>query len=109
MKPSIIELKENCIASGRQYFRNLRIIYSQLHDVAYLINSTYGFSLLYTIIWVFVSIISGANYAIQLKHTELLYVLQAVLWIGLSMAIVTMMAVSCSLAVNECNRSPIIV
>jgi hypothetical protein len=59
--------------------------------------------------WVSVSIISGVNSAIELKRTAHLYVLEAVLWCSFSMSLMTIMAVSCSLAINECSRSPVIV
>ncbi|PNF15103.1 hypothetical protein B7P43_G15986 [Cryptotermes secundus] len=108
-KTSITERRETCISSRRKYFRNLRIIYSQLHDVALLINSTYGFPLLCATNWVLISIVSAANYAVDLKGTDHLYVLEAVLWSIFSLTLMTIMAVSCSLAVNECSRSPLIV
>jgi hypothetical protein len=55
------------------------------------------------------SIISGVNCAIEFKLTAHLYALEAVLWCSFSVALMTIMAVSCSLAVNECDRSPVIV
>jgi hypothetical protein len=109
MKPSVTELRENCIPSRRQYLRNLRIIYGLLHDVAFLMNSNYAFSLLYAMTWVFVSIISRAIYALQFKDTDFLHVLHATIWISFSVTLVTMMTVSCSLAANECNHSHVIV
>jgi hypothetical protein len=36
-------------------------------------------------------------------------VLLTVLWVSLFVALIIIMAVSCSLAVNECNRSPVLV
>jgi hypothetical protein len=108
-KTSITEVRDNFMSSRRQHLRNLRIIYSQLHDVAVLINSTYALSLLCATYWVLITIISGANYAIDLKGTDHLYVLDAVLWSIFSMSLMTVMAVSCSVAVNECSRSPVIV
>ncbi|PNF33527.1 hypothetical protein B7P43_G17600 [Cryptotermes secundus] len=109
MKLSLAELRDNSMLSRRQHVRNLRIIYSKLQDVAVLINSTYGFSLLCAIIWVFISIISGANNALQLNGANHIYVIEAVLWIFFSVGLMTVMTVSCSLAVNECNRSHVIV
>jgi hypothetical protein len=108
MKPSVTELRENFNSSRRRHFCNLRIIYSQLHDVALLINSTYGIPLLCATFWLFISIISGANYAIDLKLADHLYTLETVLWSIFSVVLLSMMTVSCSLAVNECNRSPVI-
>jgi hypothetical protein len=58
---------------------------------------------------VFISIISGANNALQLKGANHLYVIEAVLWIIFSVGLMTVMTVSCNLAVNECNRSHVIV
>jgi hypothetical protein len=40
MKLSLTEMRENCSSSRRQHFRNMRIIYNQFHDVAFLVNST---------------------------------------------------------------------
>jgi hypothetical protein len=97
------------MSSRRQHLRNMRIIYSKLHDVAFLVNSTYGFSLLCATVWVFISIISGVNYVIEFNHNNYIYVLEAVLWSIFSVTIMTVMAVSCSLAVNECSCSPVIV
>jgi hypothetical protein len=108
-KTSITEPRENCDSSRRQHFRNLRIIYSQLHDVALLMNSTYGIPLLCATYWVIITIVSAANYAIELKRTDKLFVLEAVLWSIFSATLMTIMAVSCSLAVNECSLSPVIV
>jgi hypothetical protein len=97
------------VSSRHQRFRNLRTIYSQLHDVSLLINTTYGVPLLCATFWVFINIVSAANYAIDLKQSGYLYVMETVLWSSFCMALMTIMAVSCSLAVNECNRSPVIV
>jgi hypothetical protein len=72
-------------------------------------NSTYGIPLLCATFWVSVNIISSANYAVELKHTAHLYVLEAVLWSSFAMALMTFVAVSCSVVVNECNRSAVIV
>jgi hypothetical protein len=109
MKPSLSEVRENCNSSRRKHLRNLRIIYSQLHDVAVLINSTYGFSLLCATVLLLISNIPSANFAIELKSTKIeLNILLAVLRSSFSVALMTVMAVSCSLAVNECNRSPVI-
>jgi hypothetical protein len=59
---------------------------------------------------VFIAIISGVNYVIKFKNTDTgLYVIVAVLWSIFCAALLIIMAVSCSLAVNECNHSPIIV
>jgi hypothetical protein len=93
-KTSIKELKENWNSSRRQHLRNLRIIYSQLHDVALLISSTYGIPLLCATYWVFVSIVSAANYAIELKCTDYLYVFEAVLWSIFSLTLMTIIAIS---------------
>jgi hypothetical protein len=109
LKPSVTELRDNSMSSRRQHRRNLRIIYSQLHDVAVLINSTYGIPLLGATFWVFISIISGVNYVIEFNRNNHLYALEAVLWCSFIVALITVMSVSCSLAVNECNRSPVIV
>jgi hypothetical protein len=57
---------------------------------------------------VFINIISAANYAVDLKQCGSLYVIETVLWSSFCVALITVMAVSCSLAVNECNRSPVI-
>ncbi|PNF15097.1 hypothetical protein B7P43_G15987 [Cryptotermes secundus] len=109
IKPSFNQQRHYRKSSRRQHFRNLRIIYSQLHDVALLINSTYGILLLCATVWVSVSIISGVNYIIEFKRTAHLFVIETVLWCSFSMSLMTVMTVSCSLAVNECNRSPVIV
>jgi cytochrome bd-type quinol oxidase subunit 1 len=109
MKLSISEPRNKSASSRHQRFRNLRIIYSQLHDVTLLINSAYGIPLLCATFWVFINIISAANYAINLKQSGYLYVMETVLWSSFCVALMTIMAVSCSLAVNECNRSPVIV
>jgi hypothetical protein len=104
------EKGENSISSRRKHFHNLRIIYSKLHDVALLINSTYGMTLLCTTLWVFTGVISGVNYVIKMTPVDNhLYVIVAILWSSFCVAQMIVMAVSCSLAVNECNRSPIIV
>ncbi|PNF33530.1 hypothetical protein B7P43_G17599 [Cryptotermes secundus] len=109
MKPSVTELRDNSMSSRRQHVRNMRIIYSQLHDVTNLINSTYGISLLCALVWVFISVISGVNCAIEFDHNNHFYALEAVLWSIFCAALMTVMTVSCSLAVNECSRSPVIV
>jgi cytochrome bd-type quinol oxidase subunit 1 len=104
------EKGENSISSRSKHFHNLRIIYSKLHDVASLINSTYGITLLCATLWVFIGIISCVNYIIKVKPIgNHLYVTVAVLWSTFCVALMIIMAVSCSLAVNECNRSPVIV
>jgi hypothetical protein len=72
-------------------------------------NSTYGIPLLCTAFWASVGIISGASYAIEFKRTAHLYVLEAGLWCSFSMSLMTIMAVSCSLAVSECENSPVLV
>jgi hypothetical protein len=59
---------------------------------------------------VVIGIISGANYIIKMKPNDIyLYVILSVVWCSLCVAMMTIMAVSCSLAVNECKRSPVIV
>jgi hypothetical protein len=104
------EKRELNISSRRKQLHNLRIIYSQLYNVAVLINSTYGISLLCATVWVFIGIISGVNYMIKINHTEAgYYIIVAVLWSIFCATLMTIMAVSCSLAVNECNRSAVIV
>jgi hypothetical protein len=101
---------DNNISSKRKHLRKLRIIYSQLHDVALLINSNYGITLICATIWMFIGIISGANYVIKMKPISIyLCVILAVTWSSLCVAMMIIMAVSCSLAVNECKRSPVIV
>jgi hypothetical protein len=105
----ITESREINNSSRREQFHNLRIIYNQLHDVAILINSSSGFSLLCATFWVFIGIISCVNHIIKLKHADHIYVIVSVGWSSFCMALMTMMAVCCSLAVNECNRSPVIV
>ncbi|PNF44145.1 hypothetical protein B7P43_G02284 [Cryptotermes secundus] len=110
MKPSFNEQRGYRYSSRRQHFRNLRIIYSQLHDVALLMNCTYGFSLLCATFWVFCSVIPTANHLIETKPTNICgHILTAVLWTTYYFSLMTIMAVSCSLAVNECSRSPVIV
>jgi cytochrome bd-type quinol oxidase subunit 1 len=109
MKPSLTELTEN-ISSRYKYFRKLRIIYSQLYDVAFVINSTYGFSLLCGIFWMSIGSLSGANSLIERKYTAFrLHNLAIVLLFSYLVALLIIITVSCSLAVNECNRSPVIV
>jgi hypothetical protein len=104
------EKSGNSIPSRCKHIHNLRIIYSKLHDVALLINSTYGITLLSATLWVFIGIISGANYVIKLKPiANHLYVIAAVLWSSFCVALMIVLAVSCSMAVNECNRSPVMV
>jgi hypothetical protein len=94
----------------RQNFHQLGIIFSQLQDVALLMNSTYGFSLLCGTCWVFINITSGANYVIEIKHTGIhIFVYTTVFWCIFYVALMAILAVSCSLAVNECNLSPVIV
>jgi hypothetical protein len=109
MKTSITTLKHNRISSTCKDFHNLRIIYSQLHDVALLINSTYGISLLCAAFWMFIGVATTLNNVIDMKHTGHDHVLPLVLFSSYCLALMTMMAVCCSLAVNECNRSPVIV
>ncbi|PNF15104.1 hypothetical protein B7P43_G15982 [Cryptotermes secundus] len=104
------DTREMNISSRRNQPHNLRIIYSLLHEVAHLINSTFGILLLCTTLWVLISIICGINYVLKIKHTDSsLYVIVAVLWSIFCASLMTLMAMSCSLAVNECNRSPVIV
>jgi cytochrome bd-type quinol oxidase subunit 1 len=58
----------------------------------------------------FLSIISGTNYVIELKPTDIDgHIFLVVLWTSLCAALITFITVSCSLAVNECDRSPVIV
>ncbi|PNF15917.1 hypothetical protein B7P43_G07708 [Cryptotermes secundus] len=110
MKPSFNEQRGYRYYSRRQHFRNLRIIYSQLHDVALLINSTYGFSLLCATVWMFCSVIPTANNLIEMKPTNIYgHIITTVLWSIYYFALIGIMAMSCSLAVNECSRSPLIV
>ncbi|PNF15921.1 hypothetical protein B7P43_G07711 [Cryptotermes secundus] len=110
MKPSFNEQRGYRNSSRCQHFRNLRIIYSQLHDVALLMNYTYGFSLLCATVWVFCSIIPTANRIIEMKPTNVyVHILTAVLSSTYYFALIGIMALSCSLAVNECSRSPLIV
>jgi hypothetical protein len=71
MKPSIKEMRAKFISLRRKNFPNLRIIYRQLPDVALLMNSSYGFSLLCFTFWISITIISGADYVIQMKHTHI--------------------------------------
>ncbi|PNF33531.1 hypothetical protein B7P43_G17598 [Cryptotermes secundus] len=98
------------ISSRRNQLHNLRIIYNRLHEVAHLINSTYGISLLCATFWVFIGVICGVNYVMKIKHTDSsICVLEIVLWSVFFAALITIMTVSCSLAVNECNSSPVIV
>jgi hypothetical protein len=100
----------NSISSRCKHFHNLRMIYSRLHDVNLLMNSTYGITLLCATLWVFIGIIAGVSYVIRTKPIgNHLYVIAAVLWTSFCVALMVVMAVSCSLAVNECNRSPVIV
>jgi hypothetical protein len=106
---SITELRENSILSRRNHLRNLRIIYSQLYEVVFLINSTYGIPLLCATFWVLITIVSGANYSIDLKHTDHFYVIQTVLWSIFCVILMITIAIACSLTVSECNRSPVLV
>ncbi|PNF33529.1 hypothetical protein B7P43_G17602 [Cryptotermes secundus] len=110
IKPSFNEQRGYRYYSRRQHFRNLRIIYSQLHEVALLMNYTYGFSLLCATVCTFCSIIPTANRIIEIKPTNIYsHILTAVLWSTYYFAVIGIMALSCSLAVNECSRSPVIV
>ncbi|PNF15079.1 hypothetical protein B7P43_G15985 [Cryptotermes secundus] len=110
MKNYSKDTREMNISSRRNQLHNLRIIYSLLHEVAHLINSTFGILLLCTTLWVLISIICGINYVLKITHTDSsLYVIVAVLWSIFCASLITLMAMSCSLAVNECNRSPVIV
>ncbi|PNF15916.1 hypothetical protein B7P43_G07709 [Cryptotermes secundus] len=110
MKPSFNEQRGYRNYSRRQHFRNLRIIYSQLHEVALLMNYTYGFSLLCATVWVFCSLIPTANRIIEIKPTNINgHILTASLWTTYYFSLIGFMALSCSLAVNECSRSPVIV
>jgi hypothetical protein len=93
----------------RSQLHKLRIIYSRLQEVEHLINSTYGISLLSATFWVFIGIICGVNYVINIKHMDsMLNIILVVLGSIFSATLLIMMAVSCSLAVYECNRSPVI-
>jgi cytochrome bd-type quinol oxidase subunit 1 len=110
VEPTIAELRENCISSRSQHFHKLGIIFSQLHEVALLINSTYGFSLLCGTCWVFFNITLGVNYVIEIKQTGIhTYVFATVFGCSFYVALMAIVAMSCSLAVNKCNRSPVIV
>jgi hypothetical protein len=109
MKLSVPEARDISASSRRQRFRNLRIIYNHLHDVTMLINTTYGISLLCATFWLCISIISAVNYAIELKKSDYLHVMESVLGSSFCVALMIITAVSCSLAVNECDRSPVII
>ncbi|PNF33525.1 hypothetical protein B7P43_G17604 [Cryptotermes secundus] len=110
MKPSFNEQRYYRYSSRRQHFRNLRIIYSQLHDVAFLMNYTYRFSLLCATVWVFCSIIPSANRIIEMQPTNIyMHILTTLLSSTYYFAVIGIMALSCSLAVNECSRSSLIV
>jgi hypothetical protein len=107
---SSTDLRRNIASSRCQHFRKLRRLYSQLHDIALLVNSTYGFSLLPTILWVFTTIITYENFVLELKGTNLYhFVILSVLWCSFFFSLLTAIALSCSLAVGECNHSPVIV
>lgn len=107
---SIEDLRRKIASSRRQWFRNLRIIYSQLHDVALLINSTYGYSLIPAVLWIFIGVTSGASYVLDLNNTDFYrFIFVIVLWSAYCIGLTAAMALSCSQAVCECNRSPVIV
>jgi hypothetical protein len=108
-RPFDSEHGRNSTSSKLRQFRNFRIMYSQLYDVACLINSTYGFSLLYAAVWVFVGIISAVTFVLQLNADLYHLVLVTVLWSGYCVALMAAITMSCSMAVSECNRSAIIV
>jgi hypothetical protein len=108
-KPFDSEHRRNNTTSKLRQFHNLRIMYSQLYDVACLINSTYGFSLLSAAVWMSVSIISAVTFVLQLNADLYHFVLVTVLWSGYCVALMAAISVSCSMAVSECNRSVIIV
>ncbi|PNF15080.1 hypothetical protein B7P43_G15983 [Cryptotermes secundus] len=75
------DTREMNISSRRNQLHNLRIIYSRLHEVAHLINSTYGISLLCATFWLLISIIRGINYVQKFKHTDSsLYEIVAASW-----------------------------
>jgi hypothetical protein len=103
------EHRRNSTSSKLRQFRNMRIMYSQLYDVTCLINSTYGFSLLSAAVWVFVGLISGVTLLLKLNADLYNFVLVTVLWSGYCVALMAAITMSCSMAVNECNRSAIIV
>jgi hypothetical protein len=69
IQPSIAEPRENCISTRRQHFHKLGITFSQLHDVAFFMNSTYGFSALSGTFCAFITINLDANYVIEIRHT----------------------------------------
>jgi hypothetical protein len=108
-KPFDSEHRRSNITEKLRQFRNLRIMYTQLYDVACLINSTYGFSLLSAAVWVFVDIITGVALLLQLNADLYNFVLVTVLWTGCCVALMAAITMSCSMAVSECNRSAIIV
>jgi cytochrome bd-type quinol oxidase subunit 1 len=59
---------------------------------------------------VFISIIPTANYFIEMKDTNITgYIIIVVLSSIFYVALITIMALSCGLAINECSRSPVIV
>jgi cytochrome bd-type quinol oxidase subunit 1 len=104
------DTRETNISTRCNQLHNLRIIYNQLYEVAHFINSTYGISLLCATFWVFICVICGINYVMKIQGTDSsLCVSAEVLWSLFCAALVIIMAVSCSLAVSECNRSPVIV
>jgi hypothetical protein len=97
------------MSSRSQHLHILRIIHSQLHDVAVLINSTYGFSLLLSTVWELISIISAANCLIEVNNADSeVDVILVVMMSTSFLALITILAVSGSLAVNECSHSPVI-
>jgi hypothetical protein len=103
------EHRRNSTSSKLRQLRNLRIMYIQLYDVACLINSTYGFSLLSAAVWEFVGIILAVVLLLQLNADLHKFVLVIVLWSGYCVSLMAAITMSCSMAVNECNRSAIIV
>jgi hypothetical protein len=73
-------------------------------------NSTYRSSLLCSTVWEYISIISAANYLIEVNNTDSeLDILPIFIISTLFLALMTIMAVSGSLAANECSLSPVIV
>jgi cytochrome bd-type quinol oxidase subunit 1 len=57
-----------------------------------------------------ISFISAGNVATEMKNTDLnLHLLGIVVWYCFIVALMTFLAATCSAAVNECNRSPVIV
>jgi hypothetical protein len=110
VKPSVTELRDSCMSSRRQHLRNLRIIYSQPHDVAVLTNSAYGISLLCSTVWVLIYIISAANRLIEQNNADIELNIFLVLTMStFFLAPLTIMAVYASLAAKEYSHSLVIV